>query len=611
VTSTGHSTRALAQESSVNGPARVTAFQQRCGCVEKAAFGLHSELGPYVRRELQRKLSIGATADPQEAEADWIADQALSTPRGVVPLCVGFGINRRADAAGSSAIGTPPSVDRVLASRGRPLDGTVKEDMEQRFGHDFSRVRVHTDADAERSATEVDARAYTVGEHIAFAPAQFSPHTDSGRLLLAHELAHVTQRSSNSVLRREPTGVDEACTNAPSIDIATVPTPILECASAYLGDLVWSIRLWNFERGKSDVSVCHEAALNIIVNEAGARVAQSTDLDGWSVTSVVGHASPEGEESFNQELSQKRAEAVAQVLAATTTSDPVVSEIASPLASGEQCASDVTPSEYPWWRAVDIGIEFSGESPVPPQPADPRTNSDREVSGVSYELDDPLVRSVEELFGHFPPSEIAFLNDQDDDRRAVLGWLIDYRDEIVAQETVRGIDRRAIAGAIAWEALVNVQSWWTPSRAAGGPGKVHSHTNFGPDRRVAAPEEVEIRGLIPRRDDKIREELLRTPIGAIDYIGAIMQAMAQDAESQGFDIWRDPAVLTWGYRSKYVDDFRSHMERKAREGSTTFDTSSDDMAAWVTGNLHYLELAVGKPASREPTVKPDSGNTTQ
>jgi hypothetical protein len=608
MTRTGPATRPLALESSATDPVRAMVFQQRCGCVEQAAFGFRGELGSW--RPLQRKLSIGATDDPQEVEADWIAAQAMSTPRGDASLGVGFSIKRRANASGSGASGAPPSVERVLASQGRPLDGTVQKDMEQRLGHDFSLVRVHTDADAERSAKEVNACAYTVDEHIAFASGQFNPHTTSGRLLLAHELAHVMQRSSNSVMRREPTGGDKACISAPSIDIATVPTPILECGSGYIGDLAWSIRLWNFERGKSSLSVCHEAVLDRIVDDAGARVAQNADLDGWSVTAIIGHASPDGDENFNRELSQERAEAVSQALAAITTSDPVVSKIASPLASGEQCASDVTPSEYPWWRAVDIGIEFSGESPVPPQPADPRANADREVSGVSYELDDPPVMSVEDLSGHFPPSELAFLNDLDDDRRAVLGWLIEYGDEIVAQETARGIDRRAIAGAIAWEALVNVQSWWTPSRAAGGPGKVHSHTDFGPDRRLAAPEEVEIRGLIPQRDDKTREELLRTPVGAIDYIGAIMQAMAQDADSQGFDIWRDPAVLTWGYRSKYVDDFRSHMEKKAKEGNSTFDTSSDDMATWVTGNLHYLELAVGKPASREPMVNPESANTT-
>jgi hypothetical protein len=40
----------------------------------------------------------------------------------------------------------PPIVHEVLRSPGRPLDAATRADMEPRFGHDFSRVRVHTGA---------------------------------------------------------------------------------------------------------------------------------------------------------------------------------------------------------------------------------------------------------------------------------------------------------------------------------------------------------------------------------------------------------------------------------------------------------------------------------
>lgn len=42
----------------------------------------------------------------------------------------------------------PPIVHEVLRSPGQPLDKQTQEFMEPRFGHDFSRVRVHTDAKA-------------------------------------------------------------------------------------------------------------------------------------------------------------------------------------------------------------------------------------------------------------------------------------------------------------------------------------------------------------------------------------------------------------------------------------------------------------------------------
>jgi outer membrane protein OmpA-like peptidoglycan-associated protein len=66
--------------------------------------------------------------------------------------------------------------------------------MESRFDHDFTTVRVHTDREAATSARAVNARAYTVGQHIVFGQGQYQPHREPGRRLLAHELTHVVQQ---------------------------------------------------------------------------------------------------------------------------------------------------------------------------------------------------------------------------------------------------------------------------------------------------------------------------------------------------------------------------------------------------------------------------------
>jgi hypothetical protein len=66
--------------------------------------------------------------------------------------------------------------------------------MEGRFGHDFSQVRVHTDASADTSARAVRARAYTVGSDIVFRTGEYQPGTSGGERLLAHELTHVVQQ---------------------------------------------------------------------------------------------------------------------------------------------------------------------------------------------------------------------------------------------------------------------------------------------------------------------------------------------------------------------------------------------------------------------------------
>ncbi|MFI8835042.1 DUF4157 domain-containing protein [Streptomyces afghaniensis] len=82
-----------------------------------------------------------------------------------------------------------------LRTRGEALEPSVRTAMETRFGVDFSRIRVHTDAAASESAQAMSARAYTFGHHIAFARGQYAVGTAAGRRLLAHELAHAVQQS--------------------------------------------------------------------------------------------------------------------------------------------------------------------------------------------------------------------------------------------------------------------------------------------------------------------------------------------------------------------------------------------------------------------------------
>jgi len=89
-------------------------------------------------------------------------------------------------------------VHEVLRSPGRPLDRGTRARMEPRFGHDFSGVRVHTDARAAESARAVNALAYTVGPDIVFGAGRYMPSSTAGGRLLAHELAHVVQQSGAS-----------------------------------------------------------------------------------------------------------------------------------------------------------------------------------------------------------------------------------------------------------------------------------------------------------------------------------------------------------------------------------------------------------------------------
>ncbi|MHB8595734.1 MAG: eCIS core domain-containing protein [Ktedonobacteraceae bacterium] len=110
-------------------------------------------------------------------------------------------VQRKESSATPSATHTQnvlPIVHDVLHSSGQPLDSGTRAFMEPRFNHDFSGVRVHTDARAAGSARSVNALAYTVGQNVVFGSGQYTPTTMTGKRLLAHELTHVVQQHQNA-----------------------------------------------------------------------------------------------------------------------------------------------------------------------------------------------------------------------------------------------------------------------------------------------------------------------------------------------------------------------------------------------------------------------------
>lgn len=151
------------------------------------------------RPPIESRLLIGGVNDRLERDADRRAERALATPAGTAAGRVLNPISSNGTTAASLPVSS--RVDQVVASAGVPLQHGLRQDMERRFGEDFSHVRVHTGAVAARSAADVAARAYTVGSHIVFGE-RGSP---SDRRLLAHELAHVVQGAGqDAVLRRQP-----------------------------------------------------------------------------------------------------------------------------------------------------------------------------------------------------------------------------------------------------------------------------------------------------------------------------------------------------------------------------------------------------------------------
>ena len=162
---------------------------------------------------LQPRLTVGQADDPYEREADRIADQVMRMP---APPSDGDGLSitsvtahqaqrqcaeceeeeeegtlQRKERGAPSSGTAPPIVDQALSFAGSAARCGDAAYFEPRFGYDFSGVRIHTGGDAVSATHVVRARAFTVGDQIAFAAGQYTPHSETGRRLLAHELAHV------------------------------------------------------------------------------------------------------------------------------------------------------------------------------------------------------------------------------------------------------------------------------------------------------------------------------------------------------------------------------------------------------------------------------------
>lgn len=104
------------------------------------------------------------------------------------------GLSRNALRSNSFPSSVPFFVRDVLQYEGQPLNQPTRSFMETRFDQDFSHVRVHSGKRAANTALGVSARAYAVGNNIVFGHGQYSPQTNTGRTLIAHELAHVVQQ---------------------------------------------------------------------------------------------------------------------------------------------------------------------------------------------------------------------------------------------------------------------------------------------------------------------------------------------------------------------------------------------------------------------------------
>jgi hypothetical protein len=255
---------------------------------------------------IQTKLTIGNPGDPEEQEADQVADQVMRAHAGdpvTAPCSCAEGsehcdacrqtspaIQRRADGHGTRSDGleSAASASGLLHQEsGQPLDAVTRAFFEPRFGRDFSNVRVHTNKAAGESARSINAHAYTFGSNVVFAPGKYNPHSIDGRSLLAHELSHTIQQgpaafagpeASRTIARSAPAQEAEARLAAKSVLRGSMPqltpgaSPVIACESGnapgglhddeQLGDAISAFNKHNSSLGADVLAKIRSGILN-------------------------------------------------------------------------------------------------------------------------------------------------------------------------------------------------------------------------------------------------------------------------------------------------------------------------------------------------------------
>jgi len=354
-------------------------LQRKCVCGNQTIGGGECEECGKKKGDLQRKLTIGENNDPLEREADRVADQVMAAPVRSAVRDTPLRIQRYAGQANESVDTAPDSVNRTLASSGRPMEPVLRQDMEQRFGHDFYQVRVHSGVVAEQSAREVNAKAYTAGNNIVFAASQLVPQTHEGRRLIAHELTHVVQQCGNTstIIQRQEHPVAPVSDTANSFRRTLGPL-ISPRLAGFLGSRI----IDNFVFGQSELSDAQQIQL-----QEYARTIVRLLLDHPAgIIYIIGHADAQGEDVDNVVLGQERADTVKIFL----VGQGISADIIFTSSEGERQLTVRTTERNPRNRRVEInfrpslpfnlGLGFDLTTTQPFESVAPRESHPSEIS---------------------------------------------------------------------------------------------------------------------------------------------------------------------------------------------------------------------------------------
>ncbi|WPU91354.1 DUF4157 domain-containing protein [Mucilaginibacter sabulilitoris] len=270
----------------------------------------------------QPKLSINKPNDVYEQEVDHMADKVMRMPdpiqteraffspalNGIQRKCQHCEEEEKLQRKENSDAEIPGSNEfdnyvGSLGSSGQALPENSRQFFEPRFGQDFSNVRIHTDSVAAKSAQSINALAYTTGNNIVFNNGQYSPESESGKKLMAHELTHVIQQSATNLSNVQritcPEGATAPATVAPGVrnDIdaraqniidraADTAVPIATRATRAVSDIVCAYYPQDSGKVRNITYVSAEAGLHTQSVGSGATTQGDIDVGDYFVNNI-------------------------------------------------------------------------------------------------------------------------------------------------------------------------------------------------------------------------------------------------------------------------------------------------------------------------------------
>jgi Domain of unknown function (DUF4157)/Lysine-specific metallo-endopeptidase len=312
---------------------------------------------------IQPKLTVNQPNDPYEREADAMADKVMRMPQQNTFFPPAFKnitspvISRKCSAceeekklmrkpladtitpviqrSGGEGITTAGATIEagINASRGKghTLDRGTRSFMENGFGADFSNVNIHTGSTAAQLSRQLNAQAFTVGSDIFFNEGKYSPHSESGKHLLAHELTHVVQQGGHAGRKIQRLSPGDA-----SFQINHLPVN-----AGDQHDFVF------FNRDSATVPASEQNKFELFI----------TDHPAPAQINLFGFASEEGNERDNRALVTGRLQAVQTMInsyynARPTIPRPAVTTTARPDAGHMQI-------DYAGFRSVEMSTGVS------------------------------------------------------------------------------------------------------------------------------------------------------------------------------------------------------------------------------------------------------------